>query len=185
MSCEPHDVNSESSDTRFWAIVSDLLGSGKCVSLRPLGGSMKPFIWPGDTVIIDPCDWRRLRFGDIVLFATAVQADSTAMRIHRIMKIDRENGQRRIHTRGDASPDADTPISPEDILGKVSAVTKGRWILDLDKPCGKAINLAWAHFQRWPVSMGMLRTGGKLMKSLIGLCGFSGLFSLFWGEARP
>ena len=120
MSCEPHDVNSESSDTRFWAVVSDLLGSGKCVSLKPLGGSMKPFIWPGDTVVIDPCDWRRLRFGDIVLCKTAVQADSNAMRIHRIMKIDGENGQRRIHTRGDASGKMDEPIVPQYILGKVT-----------------------------------------------------------------
>jgi signal peptidase I len=175
----PCDMCSE--ERKFWTVLTDLLNAGRHVRFNPVGTSMGPFIRQGDSVKVRPCSPRDLAFGDIVLFAPGGEM----YRVHRIVERFRVDGRPLFITRGDASPDADTPIRPEDILGKVSAVTKGRWTLDLDKPCGKAINLAWAHFQRWPVSMGMLLTGGKLMKSLIGLCGFSGLFSLFWGEARP
>jgi hypothetical protein len=170
-----------SEERKFWTVLTDVLDAGKQVRFNPVGKSMGPFIRQGDAVTVRPCSPRDLAFGDIVLFA----AGGETYRVHRIVGSICADGRTSIITKGDASPDTAPPISPEDILGKVSAVTKGRWILDLDKPCGKAINLTWAHFQRWPVSMGMLRTGGKLMKSLIGLCGFSGLFSLFWGEARP
>lgn len=170
-----------SEERKFWTVLTDLLDAGRNVRFKPVGTSMGPFIRQGDAVKVRPCSPTDFAFGDIVLFA----AGKETYRVHRIVGSFRVNGRAFIITRGDASPDADTPISPEDILGKVSAVTKGRWTLDLDKPCGRAINLAWAHFQRWPVSMGMLRTGGKLMKSSIGLCGLSSLFSLFWGEAKP
>ena len=175
----PCDMCSE--ERKFWTVLTGLLGAGRQVRFNPVGTSMGPFIRQGDAVTVRPCPARDLAFGDIVLFA----AGREMYRVHRIVGSFREDGRTSIITRGDACPDTDPPIGPEDILGKVSVVSKGRWTLDLDKPCGKAINLAWAHFQRWPVSMAMLRTGGKLLKSLIGLCGFSGLFSLFWGEAKP
>jgi signal peptidase I len=175
----PCDMCSE--EPKFWTVLINLLDAGRQVRFNPVGTSMGPFIRQGDAVTVRPCLPRDLAFGDIVLFA----AGQEMYRVHRIVERLREDGRPLFITKGDASPDTDPPISPEDILGEVSAVTKGRWTLDLDKPWGKAINLAWAHFQRWPLSMGMLRTVGKLMRSLIGLCGFSGLFSLFWGEAKP
>jgi signal peptidase I len=175
----PCDMCSE--ERKFWTVLTDLLDAGRQVRFNPSGTSMGPFIRQGDVVTVRPCSLSDLAFGDIVLFS----AGREMYRVHRIVERFQADGRSLFVTRGDACQDTDSPISPEDILGKVSVVTKGRWTLDLDKPCGKAINLAWAHSQRWPVSMGMLRTGGKLMKSLIGLCGFSGLFSLFWGEAKP
>jgi signal peptidase I len=181
MKCLSHACDMWSEERKFWTVLTDLLDAGRQVRFNPVGTSMGPFIRQGDAVTVRPCSPRDLTFGDIVLFA----AGREMYRVHRIVRSFRVEGRTSIITRGDACPDTDPPISPEDILGKVSAVSKGRWTLDLDKPCGKAINLAWAHFQRWPTSMAMLHTGGKLMKSLIGLCGFSGLFSLFWGEAKP
>ena len=183
MKCLSHAYDMCSEERKFWAVLTDLLDVGRQVRFNPVGTSMGPFIRQGDAVTVRPCSPRDLAFGDIVLFSAGREMEM--YRVHRIVKISHVDGRTFIITKGDASPDTDSPISPEDILGKVSAVTKGRWTLDLDKPCGKVINLAWAHFQRWWVLMGMLRTGGKLMKSLIGLCGLSGLFSLFWGDAKP
>ena len=178
--CLSRQCDTCSEERKFWTVVGDLLGAGRQVRFNPVGTSMGPFIRQGDTVTVCPCSPRDLAFGDIVLFA----AGREMYRVHRIVERFRVDGRPLFVTRGDACQDTDAPIKPEDILGKVSAVTKGRWTLDLDKSWGKAINLAWAHFQRWPVSIGMLRAVGKLMKSLIGLCGLSGLFSLFWREAR-
>jgi hypothetical protein len=154
------------SDHEFWSIAKTLLATGRRVAIRAVGGSMKPLIWPEDTLVIDPCDCRRLKFGDIVLFTIVPQSDVAAMRIHRVMKMSHGNGRRKIFTRGDASDKMDEPITPEHILGRVTAIKKGRWILNLDRPVGKSINWAWSCFQYLPVSFHTFLAARKLLRPL-------------------
>jgi len=77
------------------------------------------------------------------------------------------NGKSLFFTKGDASRSLDPPIEPNQVLGKISAIKKARWTLHLNQPWGKAINMTWALFQRWPLSMWMLRMGWKALKPLI------------------
>jgi signal peptidase I len=154
----PYSISAD--EGTFWSVLTGLLESGRKVRFNPVGTSMRPFIRQGDILTVRPCSPHDLKFGDIVLFAT----EQKSHRVHRIVGNPRLDGNGFIVTRGDASADTDPPISPEDILGKVSAITKGRFTLDLDQPWGKAVNLTWVLFQRWPVSMSMLRMGWRLIR---------------------
>ena len=166
MTCETNGLNSQSSDIDFWAVARDLFRMGKRVTLKPLGGSMKPFIWPGDTVDIDPSQDCTLKFGDIVLYKTSVKKDRAATIIHRVVKIYHENGEPRIVTRGDASSKMDDPVTSEQVLGKVTAIQKGKLTLRLDRPVGKAINRAWSLFQCFPISFHAFLAARKLLRPL-------------------
>jgi len=185
MSRDIHIDESYPDGHKFWSVATGLLKSGNSICFDPPGNSMSPFIRHGETLTVVPCSTNDLKFGDIILYSTSPNPNQSQKRIHRIMKKRVVNGKTLLFTKGDASRSLDPPIEPNQVLGKVSAIKNGRWTLHLDQPWGKAINLTWAIFQRWPLSMWMLRMGWKVVKSLICLCGLSGLFSWFWGEAKP
>ena len=170
---------------KFWSVATGLLKSGNSIRFAPPGNSMSPFIRHGETLTVVPCSTNDLKFGDIILYSTSPNPNQSQKRIHRIMKRRVVNRKSLFFTKGDSCLSLDPPIEPNQVLGKISAIKKARWTLDLDSPLGKAINLTWAIFQRWLISMWMLRMGWKLMKSLICLSGLSGLFSWFLGEAKP
>jgi hypothetical protein len=129
----------------FWFVVASLLDSNQCVRFRPAGSSMSPFIRDGETVIVNPCHARRLRFGDIILYTLPGLADSS-MRIHRIVGRGRRNGRDVLLTRGDSLAEVDAPVGMWQVLGRISSIEKGGWVLRLDRPLGKAINLVWSMF---------------------------------------
>ncbi|MBW2123392.1 MAG: hypothetical protein JRH07_16340, partial [Deltaproteobacteria bacterium] len=101
--------------------------------------------------------------------------------LHRLMRKDAVNGKSVLFTKGDALVCLDGPIRPEQVLGKVTAIKKGSWTLDLNRPWGEVINLVFALFQRWAVSRWMIYLGRRGVRSLVG---GSRLFRLF-GLARP
>ena len=152
---------------KFWSVATGLLKSGNSVRFDPPGDSMSPFIRYGETITVDPCFSNDVKFGDIILYSTSPNPNQSQKRIHRIMKRRVVNGKSLLFTKGDASRSLDPPIEPNQVLGKISAIKKARWTLHLNQPWGKAINLTWALFQRWPLSMWMLRMGWKALKPLI------------------
>ena len=172
-------------DQLMWDLALEVLRNQNMVEFTATGTSMSPFIRNKDIVVVSPWNPNKVRFGDIILYSTSPNANQSQKRIHRIMKRRTVNGKFLLFTKGDASRCLDPPIERNQVLGKISAIKKERWTLDLDNPLGKAINLTWALFQCWPLSMWVIRTGWKLMKALICLSGLSGLFSWFWGEAKP
>jgi SOS-response transcriptional repressor LexA len=55
-------------DGREWAIVAhDALVHGNAIQVRPRGDSMRPRIYDGDLVTLEPCRHEELAVGDIVL----------------------------------------------------------------------------------------------------------------------
>jgi signal peptidase I len=172
-------------DQLMWDLALELLRNKNMLEFTATGTSMSPFIRNKDMVIVSPCNPNKMRFGDIILYSTSPNPNQSQKRIHRIMKRRTVNGKSLFFAKGDASRCLDPPIEPNQVLGKISAIKKERWTLNLNQPWGKAINLTWALFQRWPLSMWMLRMGWKVMKAVICLCGLSGLFLWFWGEAKP
>ncbi|NIQ37559.1 MAG: hypothetical protein GTN81_03075, partial [Proteobacteria bacterium] len=79
------------------------------------------------------------------------------MRVHRFIKRRDGDGKYVLLTKGDAAATLDAPVDRWQVLGKVVAIRKGRFTLDLNRPWGRAINLAFALFQRWPLSGRMMR----------------------------
>jgi hypothetical protein len=84
---------------------------------------MLPTIWPGDTLVIE-CIGSNVSEGDIALFNRNHQFVA-----HRVVAKFGQPENPRVVTRGDATVVSDSPLSEDELLGKVSRICRnGRWI---------------------------------------------------------
>jgi hypothetical protein len=98
----------------LWELARAITATGRAVRLRPTGTSMAPAIRAGDEVTIAPVDPAAVAVGDIVAVGGA------RPRIHRVSA--RRAGL--VVTCGDACASADSPVSPELIVGRVTRVDR-------------------------------------------------------------
>jgi len=101
---------------------------------RIISGSMHPLIDINDKVLVKRIFPSEVRLGDIILFKS-----DDALVMHRVIKIEEQNGRMMILQKGDASLNAGVTDS-ESIIGKVVAIEKKGKILSLDSGRGKVIN---------------------------------------------
>jgi hypothetical protein len=88
------------------------------VTLRALGTSMLPTLWPGDLLRIERTNAQVVGLGDLVLFRREER-----LYIHRLIAIG-PSADGALITRGDSLPQADPPFSPGQLLGRVTGVTR-------------------------------------------------------------
>jgi Peptidase S24-like len=100
-------------------LVSQVLLANGTARIRALGTSMLPTIWPGDILVIEPISHDRLVHGDVIAVKTL-----RGIRVHRLINKD---GWDWI-THGDAMPQNDPAISPEQVLGRVSEIRRGQQV---------------------------------------------------------
>ncbi|NGM70736.1 signal peptidase I [Natronolimnobius sp. AArcel1] len=82
-----------------------------------LSGSMEPELSPGDVVIVDETDPEAITDGDVITYA---EADEATPVTHRVIDVQEQNGNVAYETQGDANPEPDTELVPEDnLLGSV------------------------------------------------------------------
>jgi signal peptidase I len=87
---------------------------------------MHPTIRHGDVITVEPVAPSRLKKGDIVLYRL-----HTGFIAHRIVTIKERDGfGLTFLLRGDASTTCDTPVEPEQILGKVVCLERDHRIID-------------------------------------------------------
>ncbi len=108
------------------------LSAGRAMRFRPLGGSMAPFLRPGD--IVNICPGETCRAGDIVLW----QAGEVLI-LHRVVA--KKNG--RIITKGDSLRSLDAPVRREQILGRAVARERQGRLHSLDHLGVRFLGLAW------------------------------------------
>jgi hypothetical protein len=77
---------------------------------------MLPCIWPGDNLVIERRSFANIVPGDIVLYSR--QDRLFAHRVLRTIAVELP----QLITQGDALPNQDAPVSPEELLGLVSEV---------------------------------------------------------------
>jgi hypothetical protein len=88
-------------------------------SITYTGGSMKPILWDGDGLTVEPYGGKKRRVGDIVVFK---DPENNQKIIHRIASIRKEG----IRTRGDHNAGVDPWIlEPGEIIGKVVFAWRG------------------------------------------------------------
>ena len=109
----------------------DTLGLAKCelaaevlrttgtLSLRVLGWSMLPTVWPGDTLLIEKLTGEDILDGDIVLFS-----NGRRLIAHRVVARSSDSADLRVRTQGDAVPQLDSPVPGGNLLGKVSSIVR-------------------------------------------------------------
>lgn len=82
---------------------------------RATGASMMPTIRPGDVLTVQSGEAARFEPGQIILF----RRDGTLV-AHRILEISGD----KVRTRGDSLPNADSPITKSEIVGRVVSVDR-------------------------------------------------------------
>lgn len=80
-----------------------------------LSGSMEPKIHPGDLIVTSKTSFDNIKVGDIITFQP--KSNDPTLITHRVIA-KQMGGVERLTTQGDANGAADTPIKPEQIMGK-------------------------------------------------------------------
>lgn len=98
------------------SLSGEVLALSGALRLRVNGWSMLPTIWPGDTLIILAVSTAEVQSGDIVVFEREGR-----LFVHRVIG---PISSGEIRTRGDAMPQADPPITHQQLLGRVSCIIR-------------------------------------------------------------
>ena len=99
------------------------------LSLSPVpvkvGPCMSHLLEPGDEAILEPCNWKRLRFGDLVALDTPAGPV-----LHRYLGARRTRDGVKLLTKGDRAPVFDRILPPDALLGRVKGSQRnGRTLL--------------------------------------------------------
>jgi signal peptidase I len=104
-------------------LASEVLRSSGSLRLQVTGWSMLPAVWPGDTLVVERVACDEVSEGDIVLFGR-----DQRLFAHRVITKPRTPTE-KVLTRGDAMTAVDSPVSGDELLGKVSFILRnGRCI---------------------------------------------------------
>jgi signal peptidase I len=109
--------------------------------LRVTGTSMMPAIQPGDLLSIGRVDLREASPGEIVLFAREGRLFA-----HRVVEPSGSCRDPYLVTRGDRLLDSDPPVLESVLLGRVTAIERGRrqvrsrpWLRGPDRVLGRLL----------------------------------------------
>ena len=116
-------------------LIREKMAQGTTFRFRVISGSMVPLIGVGDKVVVRTTRADRLRRGDVVLYAV----DGT-FHTHRLLARRRQGKATLLVTKGDASLTPDPPWREEQLLGKVTAISREHGTLDLEGRRWKTIN---------------------------------------------
>ena len=123
-------------NSQFFALAKQLLREGKKIEIPVKGGSMRPFLFDGETVVVAPvgvdCP---LRICDIILAETS----TGQVMMHRI----REISPAGIRMKGDGNLYQSELIRPEDVMGRVLSVVRHGKNVSLYTPFGLFLARIW------------------------------------------
>ena len=88
--------------------------------LRVTGSSMLCAMWPGDLVAVRRQEMGEIRRGHVVLFVR-----DGRFFVHRVVGKIRREDRTLLVTRGDRLKENDPPVSPAELLGRVTGVIRG------------------------------------------------------------
>ena len=115
-------------------LLLEILKSSGQAKLAVTGTSMLPSIWPGDVLEVHRQSMAEISPGDVV-FVTR----NGGFAAHRVVEKVCGEDRTLLITRGDALRPPDLPVSPEELLGRVTAILRGgRRLEPLLTPWGRA-----------------------------------------------
>ncbi|MGB3905130.1 MAG: signal peptidase I [Anaerolineae bacterium] len=124
----------------FFQLATGILAGGNVLRFRAHGGSMYPFVRDGDVVEVKPVQASAVGLGDVVLCGYG----EDRLVVHRVIRVNRENGRVVLAIKGDSARHPDRPIYPEQVLGQVIAIERGGRKLPLDGGLRRLTNRLWA-----------------------------------------
>ena len=139
----------------FPELISEVLDRGHDVRFSAPGRSMYPTIKEDETITVQPVTPLAVQKGDIILYRW-----EKGVIAHRIVGIEKTNGgASRFILRGDASGAQDEWVMPEQVMGKVVTVDRGRRCIDLCSTQFKIEHMlrAWASLLKWWLLRNIIR----------------------------
>lgn len=106
-------------------LICETLRTQGRAQFRVHGVSMRPLLRGGDVLTVQRTEMLHIRRGDVVVFSRA-----GGMFAHRVIG----NQEQVLITKGDAFPEADKPVTSDELLGRVTAVERGGRRKALDTP---------------------------------------------------
>ena len=102
-------------------LFEDILRAGTSLRVRVTGQSMRPFLWGGETLTIEPPDCGAFRTGDLILFRNREGLPV----LHRLIRTRRtEDGKLSFLTKGDALRTFDEEVPGSSVLGRVRLIER-------------------------------------------------------------
>jgi signal peptidase I len=109
------------------------------LALEAHGSSMSPFVHDGDSVILQPVEIDGLQIGDVV----AYRRFTDQLVVHRIVGKRVECDRLMFVIRGDRLSSLCECVSAEQVLGKVSNVSREGRVIHIDRGFRRAAALLW------------------------------------------
>jgi signal peptidase I len=149
--------------------ISDLLLRTELFCFRVASWSMYPALWKGDQLTVEPASPAQLQVGDLLLFH-----DRGRLICHRLVAMQETGARHRIITKGDAATGCGEVIQPDQVLGRVVAVTRrwpwslsSRWVGTLARLVDQATERLTLLLAQWLQSIQKLRGYRWLMRNLL------------------
>ncbi len=101
-------------------LVSETVRTLGCARLRVTGTSMTPAVQPGDLLSIQRADFKEISIAQIVLYAR-----DGRLITHRVVEKSVGPHAQHLITRGDRVVQNDSPVSPDELLGRVTFIERG------------------------------------------------------------
>jgi hypothetical protein len=116
-------MDAEARERRKCSLAAEVLQSSGKLKLRATGASMLPTLWPSDLLTIQYSNFHQVESGDVVLFLR-----DGRFFVHRVLSKTRSEHELLV-TRGDCMPQADRPVRPGELLGRVTKIQRDSWFL--------------------------------------------------------
>jgi signal peptidase I len=112
-------------------LAGEVLRSSGTLRLQVTGWSMLPSVWPGDTLVVERANSNAVSEGDIVLFGR-----DRRLFAHRVVAKRSQPEESFVVTRGDAMPATDSPVSDDELLGRVCFIVRDGRLIEPSRSLG-------------------------------------------------
>ena len=110
-------------------LLKESLLMGNTISVNISGKSMEPFIPEGSSLSVRAVHIDTVRSGDIILFI-----NNGMVIAHRLFKKVKKDTRVFLKVKADSSINFDSLVHPDDLIGKVISIRKGKIHLYIDNP---------------------------------------------------
>ncbi|MCB9103879.1 MAG: S24/S26 family peptidase [Anaerolineales bacterium] len=107
-------------------------GQRKTITVH--GHSMQPLLRPGDRLTV-ACGVTTFRRGDLVVFYRQQQ-----LVVHRAVRLNRSTTGLTLVTKGDNALRCDAPLTINQVVGRVSGLSRGGQTVSIDRPGWRGVN---------------------------------------------
>jgi len=144
-------------DSDLSELFQEVLEKGGFLRFRALGGSMFPFIRPGDIITAKPIPPENLTVGEVLFY----HKDGKVF-AHRLKE---KIGNRLMITRGDNLPFNDNFITPSEVLGKIVMIERKGKRIDMESGLMRLVNWTIARVPIYWI-IRFMSFGGRIKRAL-------------------